>query len=300
MDRLTRRRLAPDMTQSRTSENPAPENPVSPVLVLGATGTTGRRVAARLRARGLPLREGSRRGTPPFDWEDRGTWPAAVEGVGAVYLCFAPDLAVPGAPDTVADLTAAAVAAGARRVVLLSGRGEPEAQEAEQRVREVAERSGAAWTVVRSAWFVQNLTEGAFAGDVAAGVLALPAGDVAEPFVDADDVADVAAAALADDGHAGRVYEVTGPRAMTFPDLVAEVARATGRPVRYEQVPADAWAAAARGAGVPDDAVALMTYLFTTVLDGRSSAVADGVQRALGRPPADVTGHLRAAVPART
>ena len=140
----------------------------------------------------------------------------------------------------------------------------------------------------------------AFDTDGIAGVLALPAGDVPEPFVDADDVADVAVAALTGDGHAGRTYEVTGPRALTFAGLVGEVARATGRPVRYERVPVAAWTAGAREAGIPDDALALMTYLFTTVLDGRNSAVADGVQQALGRPPADVAGHLRAAVPART
>ena len=286
MDRLGQRRLGRVMTE------------IPPVLVLGATGTTGRRVTAGLRARGLPVRAGSRRGTPPFDWDDRATWPAAVDGVGAVYLCFAPDLAVPGAPDTVADLAAAAADAGARRLVLLSGRGEPEAQEAEERVRAVADAAGAAWTVVRSSWFVQNLTEGAFRDDVASGLLALPAGGVAEPFVDAGDVADVAVAALADDGHAGRVYEVTGPRALTFAGLTAEVARATGRPVAFASVPAGEWALAARDAGVPDDAVALMTYLFTTVLDGRNSATADGVRQALGRPPADVADVLRAAAAA--
>jgi uncharacterized protein YbjT (DUF2867 family) len=267
-----------------------------PVLVLGGTGRTGRRVAARLRARGVGVRVASRAGTPPFDWADRATWPAAVAGVRAVYLCFAPDLAVPGAPEAVADLASAAVAAGAERLVLLSGRGEPEAQETEARVRAVAGSGGAAWTVVRASWFVQNLTEGAFRDAVAAGLLALPAGDVAEPFVDADDVADVAAAALADTGHGGRVYEVTGPRALTFAELTAEVGRAGGPAVRYERVPADAWAAELRGLGVPEEEVALMTYLFTTVLDGRSSAVGDGVPRALGRAPADVAGHLRAAV----
>ncbi|SMO85384.1 Uncharacterized conserved protein YbjT, contains NAD(P)-binding and DUF2867 domains [Geodermatophilus aquaeductus] len=269
-------------------------DPERPVLVLGGTGRTGRRVAARLRARGTAVRIASRAGSPPFDWADRSTWPAAVDGVRAVYLCFAPDLAVPGAPATVADLAAAAVAAGAERLVLLSGRGEPEAEDTEARVRAAAESGGAAWTVVRASWFVQNLTEGAFRDAVADGLLALPAGDVAEPFVDAGDVADVAAAALADDGHAGRVYEVTGPRALTFAELAAEVARAGGPPVRYERVPADAWAAELRELGVPDDEVALMTYLFTTVLDGRNSAVGDGVARALGRPPADVAGHLRA------
>ncbi len=266
-----------------------------PVLVLGGTGKTGRRVAARLRSRGVPVRLGSRRGQPPFDWADRGTWPAAVDGVAAVYLCHAPDLAVPGADDDVAELTRLAVAGGARRVVLLSGRGEPEAQEAERRVRAVAEAAGAEWAVVRAAWFVQNLTEGAFRDAVSGGVLALPAGEVPEPFVDADDVADVAVAALTGDCPAGRVYEVTGPRSLTFAELATEVT-AAGRPVGFVHVPAAEWAAELRAAGVPADEVGLLTYLFGTVLDGRNSAPGGGVQAALGRSATDVRVALARAV----
>ena len=267
------------------------------VLVLGGTGKTGRRVAARLAERGVPVRLGSRSGRPPFDWADRDSWSAAVEGVGALYLCYAPDLAVPGAEDDVAELTRRAVAGGTRRVVLLSGRGEPEAQAAELRVRRAAEAAGAEWTVVRAAWFLQNLTEGAFRDAVAGGVLALPAGEVPEPFVDVDDVADVAVAALTGGCPSGRVYEVTGPRSLTFAELAAEVA-AAGRTVRFEHVPAVEWAAELRAAGVPDGEVDLLTYLFTTVLDGRNAAVGDGVQGALGRAAADVRVALARAVAA--
>ncbi|MGY1745332.1 SDR family oxidoreductase [Blastococcus sp. SYSU D00695] len=270
-------------------------SPRHPVLVLGGTGKTGRRVAARLTGRGVPVRLGSRSGRPPFDWSDRSTWPAAAEGAGAVYLCHAPDLAVPGADEDVAEVTRLAVAAGARRVVLLSGRGEPEAQEAERRVRAAAEEAGAEWAVVRASWFVQNLTEGAFRDAVADGVLALPAGDVAEPFVDVDDVADVAVALLTGEAPAGRVHEVTGPRSLTFAELAAEVT-AAGRAVRFEPVPAAAWAAQLRGAGVPAEEVDLLAYLFTTVFDGRNSVPGDGVAAALGRPATDVRVALARAV----
>ncbi|MEV4546101.1 NmrA family NAD(P)-binding protein [Micromonospora echinaurantiaca] len=265
-----------------------------PVLVLGGNGKTGRRVADRLTALGRPVRRGSRTGTPPFDWTDRATWPAALDGVGAVYLSYQPDLAVPGAVAAVESFTRLAVARGVDRVVLLSGRGEPEAEQAEQAVRQVVDAAGGRWTVVRASWFQQNFSEGPFVHDVRRGEVALPVDGVAEPFVDADDVAEVAVAALTADGHAGEVYEVTGPRLLTFAEVVAEIAAATGRPVRFTPVPAPEYAAALGRAGAPAEVVALLTYLFTEVLDGRNASLADGVRRALGRPPRDVTGYAEA------
>ncbi|SCG46489.1 Uncharacterized conserved protein YbjT, contains NAD(P)-binding and DUF2867 domains [Micromonospora echinaurantiaca] len=265
-----------------------------PVLVLGGNGKTGRRVADRLTALGRPVRRGSRTGTPPFDWTDRATWPAALDGVGTVYLSYQPDLAVPGAVAAVESFTRLAVARGVDRVVLLSGRGEPEAEQAEQAVRQVVDAAGGRWTVVRASWFQQNFSEGPFVHDVRRGEVALPVDGVTEPFVDADDVAEVAVAALTGDGHASEVYEVTGPRLLTFAEVVAEIAAATGRPVRFTPVPAPDYAAALGRAGAPAEVVALLTYLFTEVLDGRNASLADGVRRALGRPPRDVTGYARA------
>jgi uncharacterized protein YbjT (DUF2867 family) len=245
-------------------------------VVLGATGKTGRRVAERLQARGVPVRAGSRSATPPFDWEDPATWEQAVRGASAVYVSYFPDLAVPGAAEAVARV--AELATCARRIVLLSGRGEEEAQRAEQAMFDVF---GAA-TVVRCSWFAQNFSEGWLLDPVLAGEVALPVGDVPEPFVDVDDIADVAVAALTEDGHAGHVYELTGPRTLTFAEAVAEVARAAGRPVRFTEVPMKGFPA-----GEEDNVAELMRYLFTEVLDGRNASVADGVQRALGRPATD-------------
>ena len=262
-----------------------------PIVVLGASGKTGRRIVERLRARALPVRPGSRSAHPAFDWEDATTWAPALDGASAAHVSYFPDLAAPGAPEAVAAVAKVAVEAGVDRLVLLSGRGEHEAQRSEEELR----RSGATWTVVRFSWFAQNFSEAHFRTPLLSGELALPAGEVGEPFIDADDIADVAVAALTEDRHAGQVYEVTGPRLLTFAQAVAEIAHASGRELRYAPIGLDDFAAALAQDGVPAEEVGLLRYLFTEVLDGRNAHVTDGVQRALGRPPRDFGDFARAA-----
>ncbi|TDD77965.1 NAD(P)H-binding protein [Actinomadura rubrisoli] len=258
-------------------------------LVLGGTGKTGRRVVERLEALDVSVRMGSRSAAPAFDWEDEATWAPVLRDVDAVYLVYYPDLAVPAAPGAIRAFTAKAVDAGVRRIVLLSGRGEEEARECER----IVQGSGLEWTVVRASWFAQNFSEDYLLDPVRAGEVVLPAADVPEPFADADDIADVAVAALTQDGHAGEVYEVTGPRALTFAEAVAEIGRAAGRDIAYVPVGAADYAGALREHGLPDDVVDLLIYLFTTVLDGRNSRPADGVRRALGREPKDFADYAR-------
>jgi uncharacterized protein YbjT (DUF2867 family) len=261
------------------------------VLVLGGNGKTGRRVMQRLTARGLPARVGSRSGEPPFDWEDRATWAPALDGVGSVYLTYYPDLAVPGAVEAVRSFAELAVRSGVRRLALLSGRGEPEAERAEQAVRD----TGAGLTILRSTWFMQNFSEDYMLEHVLRGELRLPAGDVPTPFLDADDIADVAVAALTDDRHVGQLYELTGPRSLTFAEAAAEIAKASGREVRYVPVSLEEHAAEAAEHGVPPEVVELLTYLFSEVVDGRNANTTDGVRRALGREPRDFSDYARRA-----
>ncbi|MEO1482606.1 MAG: NAD(P)H-binding protein [Myxococcota bacterium] len=262
-------------------------------LVLGATGKTGRRIVDRLNRRGLSVRSGSRSATPPFSWSDDSQWEACLDGVRSVYISYAPDLAMPGAGDAIRSFLEVAKRAGVDHAVILSGRGEAEAQACERIVQE----SGLRWTVVRASWFNQNFDEGGFADLVNAGHVTLSAGDVPEPFVDVDDIADVAVEALVDpDRHAGQVYEVTGPRLMTFRDAVAEIAEASGRPVQYTQVSHRDFLAGLSASGAPKDVAWMMDYLFATVLDGRNAYLADGVQRALGREPRDFRDYARAVV----
>ena len=266
-------------------------NHTKPTLVIGGTGKTGRRVAERLERRGIPTRIGSRSADPPFDWDDRDTWAPALEGARAAYISYYPDIAMPGAVEAVTALAATALEQDVRRLVLLSGRGEEEAQRAERAVRD----SGADWTIVRCGWFSQNFSEGSFADSVTAGELVLPRASVPEPFVDVEDIADVAALALAEDGHVGQVYELTGPRLLTFEEAVGEVAAATGREIRYVPVSIDEFAAGAAEQGIPEDIVEFLAYLFGEVLDGRNANLTDGVQRALGREPRDFSEFAREA-----
>jgi uncharacterized protein YbjT (DUF2867 family) len=265
-------------------------SPSAPTLVLGGTGKTGRRVVAELERRGVPVRVGSRSGRPAFDWDDRATWAPVLHGVRAAYISFYPDLAVPGAGDVVGTFATLAAAEGVERLVLLSGRGEDEAQHAEELVR----AAGVPTTIVRASWFFQNFSESFLRDAVLDGAVALPvAATVTEPFVDADDIAAVAVAALTEDGHAGEVYEVTGPRLLTFADASAEIAHATGRDLGFVTVPMDAWTQELAAAELPTDVIALLQYLFGEVLDGRNAHMTDGVQRALGRPPRDFTDFVR-------
>ncbi|MFE7558162.1 NmrA family transcriptional regulator [Kitasatospora sp. NPDC057500] len=255
------------------------------VLVTGGTGKTGRRVAERLTALGRTARIGSRTAPVPFDWADDTTWDAALDGVGAAYLAYYPDLAFPGAVETVEAFARRAAKAGVGRLVLLSGRGEDAAQAAEAAVA----GAGTGWTVVRCSWFSQNFSESFFLESVLSGELALPTGVAVEPFVDADDIADVAVAALTEDGHDGEVYELTGPRLLSFADAAAELSAATGREIRFTAVTVEEYRAVLATAGLPGE----FADLFTTILDGRNARPADGVQRALGREPRDFADYAR-------
>lgn len=262
-----------------------------PILIVGGSGKTGARVDARLRARGLATRPVSRTSAVRFDWTAPATWPAALDGVSAAYVTYQPDLSVDGAVEAIAAFARLARERGVERVVLLSGRGEPGAQAAEAALQ----ASGVGWGVVRASWFNQNFSEGYLLDGVLAGEVALPAGAVREPFVDADDIAEVAVAALTDVRFADRVIEVTGPRALTFAEAVGEIARAAGRPVVYREIPPDAFVAGLREVGVPEPVVGLLDELFGTVLDGRNSAVAHGIEETLGRPARDFADYARAA-----
>ena len=271
-----------------STERMAVDSHAKPVLVLGGTGKTGRRVVKRLTAHGIATRVGSRFGDPPFDWEERSSWEPALEGVRSVYVSYYPDLAVPGAPEAVSSFAELAVERGVRRLVLLSGRGEEEAQRAEEAVRS----TGADLTVVRCAWFMQNFSEDYLLDAIRDGEVVLPAEVQLEPFVDADDIADVATAALTDDRHIGRLYELTSPRLLSFGEAVGEIALATGRAIRYVPVSIEEYAAGAAEHGVPEEFVGFLSYLFGEVL-GKNAYLTDGVQRALGRQPRDFGDYAR-------
>ncbi len=260
-----------------------------PILVIGSTGKVGRRVVSRLTDAGHAVRGVSRSSTPRFDWTDASTWPNALRGTRAVYVCFYPDLAMPDAEEIIAAFVESAKAAGVEQLVLLSGRGERGAQRCEVLVQQ----SGLRWAIVRCSWFFQNFTEGMLRDAVLGGTLALPAGNVQDPLVDADDIADVTVAALTRN-MPNTVYEVTGPRLMTFAEAAKELSHATGRAVQYLPLSADDFRAAVTQTEGPELAE-LLTAICTEVFAGHNQWVGDGVQRATGKPPRDFEDFCRAA-----
>lgn len=259
-------------------------------LIIGASGKTGRRVTEELVARRRAVRPASRSTTPRFDWSAPATWAGAVEGVRSVYLTYHPDLGLPGAAADITAFTKLAVEGGVRRIVLLSGRGEPGVLASEDAVK----ASGADWTIVRAAFFAQNFSEGWLLPSVLGGAIAFPAGYVAEPFVDCGDVAEVVARALTEDGHAGTTYELTGPRLLTFGAAAEEIARAAGRDVRYLPVSKEAYAEAL-AEHLPAEQVRFMSDLFAHVLDGHNAFVTPDVERVLGRRARDFADFAREA-----
>jgi uncharacterized protein YbjT (DUF2867 family) len=281
MARLSRAGLHGPMTQVSQDQ--------ALTLVLGGTGKTGSRVARRLHEFGRPIRIGSRSGAPPFSWEDDATWQPVLRGVDTVYLTYYPDAGFAAAAESIGSFAKLAVASGARRLVALTGRGESGALRSEQAIID----SGADWTIVRASFFAQNFSESFVLDAVRAGFVAMPTGGVAEPFIDAEDIADIATAALTEPGHAGEVYEVTGPESITFADAVARIAAAVGREIGYLDVSPAEYRSAMIADGVPTDFASELTEVFVEVLDGRNVAATDGVRRVLGREAGRFGDYVR-------
>ena len=257
------------------------------ILVLGGKGKTGRRVVSRLVEKGQTVRIGSRSEKPSFDWEDPSTWKGALQGMESVYITFQPDLAVPGAKDAIEGFTNLAVKSGVRKVVLLSGKGEQEAEECER----IVMNSGLDWTIVRASWFNQNFSESFFLDPIVAGHVALPKNEVQVPYVDAIDIADVVVAALLDDKHNNEIYELTGPRMLTFSDVVSEISAATGREIQFTPISMEEYNDMLKEFNLPDGYLWLINYLFEEVLVESNSIITNDIEKVLGRKPIDFTTY---------
>lgn len=223
----------------------------------------------------------------PFLWDDRSTWDATLRGASAAYVCYSPDLAFPGVAELIREFAERAQNLGVNRLVLLSGRGEEGARASEEAVQEAA----AEWTVIRSSWFAQNFSEHFLLGPTLRGQLVLPAGDVLEPFIDIEDLAEIASSALIEDGHADKVYEVTGPRLLSMHDVAAEISVAAGRHIEYVPSTAEEFVADVARDGIPYDDARPLAELFETILDGRNASVTADLELALGRPATDFADY---------
>lgn len=260
------------------------------ILVLGSNGKTGRRVVERLeQVENIEIRLGSRNEKIPFDWEKPQTWEAVLQDIDSVYITFQPDLAIPSAEDSIENFTRLATKSGVQKMVLLSGRGEKEAQLCEEMVKQNAKN----WTIVQASWFNQNFSESIFLDPILAGIVALPRAEALEPFTDADDIADVVTAVLLDDKHNGQTYELTGPKLLTFKQVINEIAEVTGRNITFQSLSLEEYNKMLVEYQVPEDHIWLVNYLFEQVLDGRNSTITSDIEKVLGRKAKDFSAYAK-------
>ncbi|KAF2509436.1 NAD(P)H-binding protein [Flavobacterium zhairuonense] len=260
------------------------------ILVLGSNGKTGRRVIERLKNNSeVEVRLGSRSEKIPFDWENSETWENVLRDIEIVYVTFQPDLAIPSAVETIRNFTILATKSGVQKIVLLSGRGEKEAQLCEEIVKENAKN----WTIVRASWFNQNFSESIFLEPILAGIVALPRAEALEPFTDADDIADVVLESLLDEKHNGKTYELTGPRLLTFKEAINTIAEASSRNIAFQSLSLEEYSKMLRDFQVPEDHIWLANYLFEQVLDGRNSHITSDIEKVLGRKAKDFSAYAK-------
>ncbi|NND14881.1 MAG: NmrA family NAD(P)-binding protein [Eudoraea sp.] len=259
------------------------------ILVIGGNGKTGRRVAKGLKELNQNVRIGGRSSDPVFDWSDPSTFEMALRGIDRAYVTYYPDLAVPGAKEAIDNLVDAAKDEGLEKVVLLSGKGEREAEACE----EIVANSGMNYTIVRASWFNQNFSESFLLEPILAGHVALPMPDAKVPFVDADDIAEVVVKALLDDETNGQTYEITGPRKLSFEEVINTIAEGTGRVIHFQAVSMEEYNGMMRSAGLPEDYIWLFDYLFTEVLGNEANqVVSHDVEKLLGRKATDFTEYV--------
>lgn len=256
----------------------------SNILVIGGTGKTGRKVVEGLQQQQQNVRIGSRSSTPAFEWNDPDNWAKALKGIDKMYIVYYPDLAVPGAYEAIQRLVLEAKKAGIKKAVLLSGKGEVEAERCEQ----VVANSGIDYTLVRASWFSQNFSESFLLDPILAGHVALPMPEAKIPFVDTSDIAAVVVEALLNEQHNGKTYEITGPRALTFKEAVEEIAAGLGRTINFQEVSIEAYNTMMTSAGLPADYIWLIDYLFREVLTkAENQAISNDVEKVLGRKATD-------------
>lgn len=250
------------------------------ILVIGGTGKTGRRVVEQLKKNGIESRVGSRNGSPSFDWDNKDTWINSLHGIERMYVTYYPDLAVPGAKEAIESLTYLAKELGVKKMVLLSGKGEAEAEACEN----IVINSGINYSIVRASWFNQNWSESFFLDLIISGEVALPMADVLIPFVDANDIAEVAAKVLLDDAYNGEIIEVTGPELITFKDIISIISKVSDRQLNFYEIKLEQYIDGMKQVQMPSDVVWLIEYLFSHVLTNpKNQLVVNDIERVLGR-----------------
>ena len=267
------------------------EHDVVEVLVLGASGKAGSLVADKVEAAGHSARRASRSSAVPFDWDDRSTWAPALTGIDAVFFLPTETLGL----DDRAAFVGAVETAGVKRIVQLSVRGLGGPDDFDPSEQAVV-NSTLAWTLLRPCWFAQDFSaKEYFLDGVRAGTLATPAGDGLEPFIHAEDIADVAVAALLTPDHEGKVYELSGPELLSFADALAIIGDVTGREITHVDATVDDSAATLEKNGHPTAAARAVAEFLQAISTGADAFLSAGVRDAIGKEPRSFRSYVEAA-----
>lgn len=259
-------------------------------LIIGGTGKTGRKVVESLRQLNQNVRVGSRSAAIPFDWENTDTYAPSLEGIDRVYITYQPDLAVPGAFEAVTKLVEIARAKGVSKLVLLSGKGEVEAERCETVVMD----SGIDYTIVRANWFSQNFSENFLLQPVLEGVMALPMGDMKVPYVDTGDIADVVVESLLHEEHNEKIYQLTGDETFTFQEVCQLISKETGRDIQFVDVSLQQYVEVMKTMDLPKIYVWLIEYLFSHVLTNpENERITQDVEQILKRKPRSFRNYVQ-------
>ena len=263
---------------------------VSTTLVIGASGTTGSRVVARLAAAGHGVKAASRRATPVlgaapvrFDWYDPSTHAAALDGADRVYLIPPPADSDPVA--VMVPFLRQARAAGVHRAVLLSSSAIPEGGPAVGSVHRALPDLVEQWAVLRPSWFMQNFTgKHAHALSIRErGSILTATGSGRVGFIDAEDIAAVAFRALTDEHAPDTDLVLTGPEALSYDDIAAIMTEVTGRLVVHRSLSCEQMRDRL-AAQIPEEFAAMLAGLDRAIAEGSEDRVTDAVQRLTGRP----------------
>lgn len=256
------------------------------ILVIGGRGKNGSRVVKKLRALGcsvfstVRVKEQVNEDVRFFDWNDPTSYSPALENIEKVYIVH-PDTSIPGAQEQLAGLVNTMVENSVSKAVLLSGRG----QESVKRCEDILINSPLKWSILRSAWFNQNFSEGHFLHGIQSGEVTFMAGSVKEPFVDLDDLSDAVVECLMNENHNGMIYEITGSELLTFEEAVGMIGNKLNRTIKYNLLDKDEYQELLKKVGLPPFVAEHMTVAFDEILDGRNENTGDGIQKILGRNP---------------